>query len=43
MRLTDFSMIFIAIFLPIIIIAFVNTSFMVKSEKNEMYYKRGEG
>lgn len=39
MKLTDFSMIFISIFLPIVIIAFVNTSFMVKSEKNEMYYK----
>ncbi|MBR6688477.1 MAG: hypothetical protein IKL68_00470 [Clostridia bacterium] len=39
MRLTDYSMIFIAIFLPIVIIAFVNTSFMIKSEKNEMYYK----
>ena len=39
MKLTDFSMIFIAVFLPIVIIAFVNTSYMVKSEKNEMYYK----
>ncbi len=39
MKLTDYSMVFIAIFLPIVIIAFVNTSFMIKSEKNEIYYK----
>ena len=39
MKLTDFSLIFLAIFLPVVIIAYVNTSFVVESEKNEMYYK----
>lgn len=39
MKLTDLALIFIAIFLPVIIIVYVNTSFVVKSEKQEMYYK----
>ena len=39
MKLTDFALIFLAIFLPIVIITFINTSYVVKSEKNEMYYK----
>ncbi len=39
MKLTDFALIFVAVFLPIIILVFVNTSFVVKSEKQEMYYK----
>jgi len=39
MKLTDFALIFIAIFLPIVVIVYVNTSFVVKSEKQEMYYK----
>lgn len=39
MKLTDFALIFVAVFLPIVVIVYVNTSFVVKSEKQEMYYK----
>lgn len=39
MKLTDFALIFVAVFLPVVVIVFVNTSFVVKSEKQEMYYK----
>ena len=39
MKLTDFALIFVAILLPIVIIVYVNTAFVVKSEKQEMYYK----
>ena len=39
MKLTDFALIFVAIFLPVVIIVYVNTSFVVKAEKQEMYYK----
>lgn len=39
MKLTNFALIFVAILLPIIVLVFVNTSFVVKSEKQEMYYK----
>lgn len=39
MKLTDFALIFVAVFLPVVILIYVNTSFVVKSEKQEMYYK----
>ena len=39
MKLTDFALIFVAVFLPIVIIVYINTSFVVKAEKQEMYYK----
>ena len=39
MKLTDFALIFIAIFIPIMVLVYVNTSFVVKAEKQEMYYK----
>ncbi|MBO5909884.1 MAG: hypothetical protein J6Q15_00085, partial [Clostridia bacterium] len=39
MKLTDFALIFVAVFLPVVIISYVNTSFIVKAEKNEMYYR----
>jgi len=39
MKLTDLALIFVAVFLPVVVIVFVNTSFVVKSEKQEMYYK----
>ena len=39
MKLTDFALIFVAVFLPVVVIVFINTSFVVKSEKQEMYYK----
>ena len=39
MKLTDLALIFVAIFLPVVVIVYVNTSFVIKSEKQEMYYK----
>lgn len=39
MKLTDLSLIFVVILIPIVIIVYVNTSFVVKAEKEEMYYK----
>ncbi len=39
MKLTDFALIFVAVFIPIIAIVYINTSFVVKAEKQEMYYK----
>ena len=39
MKLTDFALIFVAVFLPVIAIVYINTSFVVKAEKQEMYYK----
>ena len=39
MRLTDLAIIFAAVLLPIVIIVYVNTSFVVRAEKEEMYYK----
>lgn len=40
MKLTDFALIFIGITLPIIIIVYVNVSFTIKAEEQEMYYKK---
>ena len=39
MKLTDFALIFVAVFLPVVVLVFVNTAFVVKAEKQEMYYK----
>lgn len=39
MRLTDLAIIFVAVLLPIVIIVYVNTSFVVRAEKEGMYYK----
>lgn len=39
MKLTDFALIFVAVFLPVMLIVYINTSFVVKAEKQEMYYK----
>jgi len=39
MKLTDFALIFVAVFIPVIAIVYINTSFVVKAEKQEMYYK----
>lgn len=39
MKITDLALVFIAIMLPIIIIVYVNVSFVTKAEKEEMYYK----
>ena len=40
MKLTDFALIFIGVTLPIIIIVYVNVSFTIKAEEQEMYYKK---
>lgn len=40
MKLTDLSIIFVIILLPFIMIVYVNTSFVIKAEKEEMYYKK---
>lgn len=39
MKLTDLALIFVGVFLPVVIIVYINTSFVVKAEKQEMYYK----
>lgn len=39
MRLTDLAIVFAAVIFPIVIIVYVNTSFVVRAEKEEMYYK----
>ncbi len=40
MKITDFSLIFIGIILPIIIIVYVNVSYTIKAEEQELYYKK---
>lgn len=38
MKTTDFAMIFVAIILPIIIVVYVDISFMLKAEEQRLYY-----
>ncbi len=40
MKVTDFALIFIGVALPIIIIVYVNVSFTIKAEEQEIYYKK---
>lgn len=40
MKSTDFALLFIGITLPIIIIVYVNVSFTIKAEEQELYYKK---
>ncbi len=40
MKITDFALIFVAILLPIIIIVYVNISYTIKAEEQEMYYTK---
>lgn len=40
MKLTDFALIFIGVMLPIIIIVYVNISFTIKAEQQEMYFQK---
>ena len=40
MKLTDFALIFIGVTLPIMIIVYVNVSFTIKAEEQEIYYKK---
>ncbi|MNI37241.1 hypothetical protein D3C73_913250 [compost metagenome] len=39
MKLTNFALIFIGVTLPIIIIVYVNVSYTIKAEEQEMYYE----
>lgn len=39
MKLTDFALIFVGVFLPVVVLVYINTAFVVKAEKQEMYYK----
>ena len=40
MKLTDFALIFIGVMLPIIIIVYVNISFTIKAQQQEMYFQK---
>lgn len=40
MKITDFSLIFVGVMLPIIIIIYVNVSFNIKAQEQEMYYQK---
>lgn len=39
MKLTDLSLIYIAVLLPIIIVVYVNISFTIKAQEQEIYYQ----
>lgn len=40
MKITDLSLIFIAVILPMIIVVYVNVSFTIKAQEQEIYYKK---
>jgi hypothetical protein len=40
LKITDFALIFIGITLPIMIIVYINVSYTIKAEEQEMYYKK---
>ena len=40
MKITDFALIFVGVTLPIIITVYINVSFTIKAEEQEMYYKK---
>lgn len=40
MKLTDFALIFMGVTLPIIIIVYVNISFTIKAQEQEMYFQK---
>lgn len=40
MKITDLSLIFIGILLPMIIVVYVNVSFTIKAQEQEIYYKQ---
>ncbi len=40
MKLTDLALIFIGVTLPVMIIVYVNVSFTIKAEEQEMYYQK---
>ncbi len=40
MKITDLALIFIGILLPVIIVVYVNVSFTIKAQEQEIYYKQ---
>lgn len=40
MKITDFALVFMAVMLPIIIVVYINVSFVIKAEEQELYYDR---
>lgn len=40
MKLTDFALIFVGVTLPIIIVVYINISYGIKAEEQEMYYQK---
>lgn len=40
MKITDLSLVYVAVILPIIIIVYVNVSFTIKAKEQEIYYKK---
>lgn len=40
MKITDLALIFIGILLPIIIVLYINVSFTIKAQEQEMYYQK---
>ena len=40
MKITDLALVFVGILLPIIIIVYVNVSYTIKAEEQEMYYNK---
>lgn len=39
MKITDLALVFIGIILPIIIVVYINVSFTIKAQEQEMYYQ----
>ena len=39
MKITDFSLIFIAIIIPYMLVLYINVTFTIKAEEQEMYYQ----
>ena len=40
MKITDFALVFMAVILPIIVVVYVNVSFVIKAEEQEIYYDK---
>ena len=39
MKITDFSLIFIAIIIPYMLVLYINVTFTIKAEEQELYYQ----
>ena len=40
MKITDLSLIFIGVILPLIIVVYINVSFTIKAQEQEVYYQQ---